>query len=112
MISLIQYWRLSKIINEWKTIQDAATAKAGIDPKTARKYLKNDGPTQVTSHNWRIKKDDLEDVWTEITSMLTAQPRLKSKTIFSFLIIKISRPISRGTIKDASKTSEAMERSP
>ena len=39
MISSIQYRRLYKMINQGSTLNDAS-AKAGIDPKTAREYLK------------------------------------------------------------------------
>ena len=38
MISKTQYRRLNKMINEGNTLKDAS-AKAGIDPKTAKKYL-------------------------------------------------------------------------
>jgi hypothetical protein len=43
MISKTQYRRLNKMINEGNTLKDAS-ARAGIDPKTARKYLMEGDP--------------------------------------------------------------------
>ena len=86
------------MINEGSTKKDAA-AKAGIDPKTARKYLKNDNSMQTTSHNWRTRKNDFEDVWSEITAMLTAQPRLEAKTIFNYLVKKYPEQFQEGQLR-------------
>jgi hypothetical protein len=86
------------MINEGNTLKDAA-AKAGIDPKTARKYLENDNPMQATRHQWRTRKDDFEGVWSEITAMLTSQPRLEAKTIFSYLLKKYPGQFQEGQLR-------------
>ena len=75
------------MINIGSSLKDAA-ANAGMDPKTARKCLANDIQKQPESHTWRTRKDDFESVWSEVTAMLTAQPRLEAKTIFEFLVKK------------------------
>lgn len=98
MISATQNRRLCKMINEGNTLKSAA-AKAGIDPKTARKYISIDGPEQTANHNWRTRTDDFADVWTEITAMLTAQPRLEAKTIFSFLVKKYPGQFQEGQLR-------------
>lgn len=98
MISATQYRRLCKMINEGNTLKDAA-AKAGIDPKTARKHLGNDGLRQEANHNWRTRKDDFADVWSEITAMLTSQPRLEAKTIFTFLVKKYPGQFQEGQLR-------------
>jgi len=87
MISNIQYRRLYKMINIGSSLRDAA-ANAGMDPKTARKHLAGDTQKQPEGHTWRTRKDDFEDVWSEVTTMLTAQPRLEAKTIFEYLVRK------------------------
>lgn len=98
MITAIQYRRLYKMINEGLTLKDAA-AKAGLDPKTARKYIENDGPEQINNHNWRTRKDDFVEVWSEITAMLTSQPRLEAKTIFNFLVKKYPGQFQEGQLR-------------
>lgn len=75
------------MINTGSSLKDAA-ANAGMDPKTARKYLSGDTQKQPEGHTWRTRKDDFEGVWSEVTAMLTAQPRLEAKTIFEFLVKK------------------------
>jgi hypothetical protein len=86
------------MINEGHTLKNAA-AKAGIDPKTARKYLKTDSPGAEANHNWRTKKDDFVDVWAEISAMLVHQPRLEAKTIFSYLVKKYPGQFQEGQLR-------------
>lgn len=86
------------MINEGNTIKDAA-AKAGLDPKTARKYLATDNSEQSPNHTWRTRKDDFADVWSEVTSMLSAQPRLEAKSIFIFLIKKYPGKFQEGQLR-------------
>ena len=94
------------MINEGNTLKDAAI-KAGIDPKTAREYLAIDNPKQPPNHIWRTRKDDFADVWSEVTELLSAQPRLEAKTIFAFLIKKYPGKFQEGqlrTYKEKSKS--------
>ncbi|MBC7541627.1 MAG: hypothetical protein H7338_02735 [Candidatus Sericytochromatia bacterium] len=63
--------------------QEFAAAKAGMDPKTARKYLK---PVQLTheakaQRNWRTRPDPFFHLWPEVTAILEADKGLKAKTI-------------------------------
>jgi len=98
MISKIQYRRLLKMINEGNTLKDSA-AKAGIDPKTARKYLTNDNPMQNTNHNWKTRKDPFEGFWPELENMLLLQPRLEAKTLFSYLLDKYPGKFQEGQLR-------------
>jgi len=98
MISKIQYRRLSKMINEGNTLKDAS-AKAGIDPKTARGYLKEDNPLENPVHDWKTRKDPFEAVWEEINNMLTLQPRLEAKTIFLYLLDKYPGQFQEGQLR-------------
>ena len=62
-------------------------AKAGMDVKTARKYLKTRRlPSQMNdSRDWRTRKDPFEDVWPEVEAFLKDSPGLQALTIFQDL---------------------------
>jgi len=64
-----------------------AAAKAGMDEKTARKYLNNDQlPSQSqTEHNWRTRSDPFEQEWETIKEKLAVNPGLEAKTLFEAL---------------------------
>ena len=61
-----------------------ASSKAGMDVKTARKYLGSDTlPSQMRKdHNWRTRKDPFEGVWSEIEEMLEDDTGFEVKTLF------------------------------
>ena len=81
-----QVRRLRMLINKEKT-KAIAAAKAGMDEKTARKYLKlNKLPSECKKpHIWRTRKDQLEKVWPEAESMLALNSGLQGKTIFDYI---------------------------
>ena len=64
-----------------------AAAKAGMDPKTARKYVKLGRlPSEVkVEHNWRTREDPFVEVWEEISSQLEGNSGLEAKTLFDDL---------------------------
>jgi len=86
MITDQQVRRLRMLIKTQKTKATAAV-KAGMDEKTARKYLKNDQlPSQCRKeHNWRTRPDPFEHVWETITEKLTVNSGLEAKTLFEAL---------------------------
>ncbi len=86
------------MINEGNNLKDSA-AKAGIDPKTARTYLKNDNPLLPTDHNWKTRTDPFDCVNSEIESMLELQPRLEAKTIFEYLVEKYPGKFQEGQLR-------------
>lgn len=69
---------------------ETAAAKAGMDIKTARKYLeKNDDKNLVSKKNgrhWRTRDDAFDEAWPEISAMLKNAPGLQAKTLMIFLI--------------------------
>jgi len=75
------------MLNEKQKSRTIAAAKAGMDPKTARKYLKiGKLPSQIKcNHDWRTRKDPFEEDWPEILEMLEINPGLEGKTIFEYL---------------------------
>lgn len=74
------------LINKESTLVMAAS-KAGMDAKTARKYIKlGQLPSQVKEeHTWRTRKDPFERVWDEVLAFLKDNPGLEARTLFCHL---------------------------
>lgn len=70
--------------------QEIAAAKAGMDVKTARKYLKNKQIPSDMKKTYTLKNvsDPFEDDWPEINKMLENAPGLQAKTLMNYLIGK------------------------
>jgi hypothetical protein len=66
---------------------EVAAAKSGMDPKTARKYLRDRRlPSEMRQkHTWRTRPDPFADTWEEIRPLLVAEPGLQAKTVFEYL---------------------------
>lgn len=81
-----QVRKLKMLIQTEKT-QAIAAAKAGMDEKTARKYLKSgELPSQrKKDHTWRTREDAFEEEWEEIRQELALNPGLEAKTLFEAL---------------------------
>lgn len=64
-----------------------ASAKAGMDEKTARKYLRSGKlPSALkVPHTWSTRADAFEEVWDDIRSRLEINPGLEAKTLFKDL---------------------------
>ncbi len=67
--------------------QEVAASKAGMDPKTARKYLRSRTlPSEtVRDRDWRTRTDPFAGVWEEIREQIQEAPGLEAKTIFESL---------------------------
>lgn len=69
----------------WQLIQrlslEVAAAKAGMDAKTARKYLRDRRlPSEMRQkHTWRTRPDPFRDTWEEIRELLVAEPGFTSE---------------------------------
>jgi hypothetical protein len=76
-------FKLSKI----EETQEIAASKAGMDVKTARKYLKAHRlPSELKSaRHWRTRRDEFTGVWPEISEQLRSNPALEAKTLFEAL---------------------------
>lgn len=86
MVTDQQVRRLMRLMKSEKTTIIAAV-KAGMDRKTARKYLKlGKLPSEVRlKHHWRTRPDPFEGVWGQVKELLESNPGLEAKTIFEFL---------------------------
>jgi hypothetical protein len=74
------------LIEKEKTLSVAA-AKAGMDEKTARRYLRAGRlPSQIKKpHIWRTRDDPFEGVWEELKEFLGLNAGLEAKTLFEHL---------------------------
>ncbi len=65
--------------------KELAAAKAGLSPKTARKYRRLGRlPSEVKrmDRHWRTRPDPFADVWPDLEAMLQLNPGLEAKTLF------------------------------
>jgi len=66
---------------------NVSALKAGVDRKTARKYLNTQSSPQELQkpHRWRTRPDPLAAVWPRASAMLRETPELEAKALFEFL---------------------------
>jgi Mu transposase, C-terminal domain len=86
MVTDQQVRRLLKLTQTEKT-QAIAAAKAGMDRKTARKYLRSGKlPSErVSARTWRTRTDPFDEVWARVRQQLELNPGLEAKTLFQWL---------------------------
>jgi Mu transposase, C-terminal domain len=70
-----------------KLSRAVAAARAGMDPKTARKYLRDRRlPSEMKQkHSWRTRPDPFQEVWEDVRERLVLEPGLQAKTLFEYL---------------------------
>ena len=69
--------------------QETAAAKAGMDVKTARKYIKSNAlPSEMKTAYKRTQPSVFAEHWNEITRMFEASPGLQAKTMMAYLMRK------------------------
>lgn len=78
--------RLFKLYQEKKTIR-AAALRAGINEKTASRYINSRKlPSELKSeHTWKTRPCPFKDDWPEIRDLLKNNEGLQAKTIFEYL---------------------------
>lgn len=86
MVTDNQVRRLRKLSNTEKN-QEIAASKAGMDPKTARRYLGlNRLPSELKrERHWRTREDPFSDVWDQVRQQIEESPGLEAKTLFEWL---------------------------
>ena len=86
MVTDKQVRLLMKLTKKEKTLA-AAAVKAGMDPKTARHYLKlKKLPSQVApNHDWCTRPNPFEDDWPWVEEQLGENAGLEAKTLFDAL---------------------------
>ena len=100
MITDNQVRRLRRLMQTEGTLSSAA-AKAGMDEKTARKYIRLDklASELKVEHTWRTREDPFEEVWDEVRSQLEDNPGLEAKTLFDYLQRKYKDHFSDGQLR-------------
>jgi transposase len=85
MVTDRQVRRLFKTMLTQKTKASAA-AKADMDEKTARKYVRlGKLPSETKQeHTWRTRSDPFADVWQDIKPFLENNHGLQAKTLFDY----------------------------
>ena len=87
MITEQQYQRL---MNEYQSsgVVDHAAMKAGMDRKTARRYLRTGlRPAELRKpHTWRTREDPLAVIWPETVRWLEESPEVEAKALFEHLL--------------------------
>jgi hypothetical protein len=81
--------------------QEVAAAKAGMDPKTAREYLRDPRlPSERREdRKWRTRDDPFTGVWEEVREQIAANPGLEAKTLFEALQRKYPGRFADGQIR-------------
>ena len=75
-------------LDQQGTAKELAAAKAGMDPKTARKYRQiGKFPSEVKpmDRNWLTRTDVFAEVWPELEELLRQNPKLQAKTLLADL---------------------------
>jgi transposase InsO family protein len=82
-----QYQRLMNEFKNCGVLQDAAM-KAGMDRKTARRYVKaGKSPAEmIEARHWRTRRDPLAGIWDEAQRWLDVTPELEAKALFEHLL--------------------------
>jgi transposase InsO family protein len=91
---------LMKALKTEKT-KKTASAKAGMDEKTARKYERlGKLPSEIEcEHTWRTREDPLKEVWPELREQLEINPGLEAKTLFDYIQRKYSGRYQDGQLR-------------
>ncbi len=86
MVTDEQVRRLRKLSNTEKD-QEVAAAKAGMDPATARRYLRLERlPSELKKErSWRTRGDPFSEVWDAVQKQIEESPTLEAKTLFEWL---------------------------
>lgn len=86
MVTDEQVRRLRKLSNTEKD-QEVAAAKAGMDPTTARRYLRLERlPSELKKdRSWRTRRDPFSEVWEAVQKQMEESPGLEAKTLFEWL---------------------------
>ena len=80
-----QVRRLRKLSNTEKN-QELAAAKAGMDPTTARRYLRLERlPSELKKERlWRTREDPFSEVWGAVQKQIKQSPGVRSATRSTF----------------------------
>ena len=108
MVSDQQVRKLMKLVKTEDSL-DVASAKAGMSPKTARRYRDaNASPSELKKpHTWRTRADVFDGVWEEVLELLEVNPGLEAKTLFEELQRRYPGRFSDGQLRSLQRRIKA-----
>jgi len=100
MINLKQYGLLLRKYAQSQNMSLSAK-QAGVDRKTARKYLQTQVPPdqQQKPHSWRTRPDPLANVWPLVEPMLRDAPELEPKALFEHFLEQPQYELKPGQLR-------------
>ena len=100
MVKDQQVRRLMKLMQTERT-KAIAASKAGMDEKTARKYVRlGKLPGELKkSREWRTRPDPFSGIWEELRENLAVNPGLEAKTLFEDLQNRYPGRFSDGQLR-------------
>jgi hypothetical protein len=100
MVTDHQVRKLMKELRKGRTLQ-LASAKAGMDVKTGRKYrdLRRFPSECQPERTWRTRPDPFAEVWGEVEELLKVNPGLHARTIFEDLQRRYPDRFSDGQLR-------------
>jgi hypothetical protein len=100
MVTDAQVRRLKRLSKTEKN-QELAAAKAGMDPKTARDYLRDPRlPNErKKDRTWRTRSDPFTQVWDEVRALVATNPGLEAKTLMEALQRKYPGQFADGQVR-------------
>ena len=100
MVTDAQVRRLKRLSKTEKN-QELAAAKAGMDPKTARDYLRDPRlPNErKKDRTWRTRSDPFTQVWEEVRELVATNPGLEAKTLMEALQRKYPGQFADGQVR-------------
>jgi transposase len=97
MISSQQYRKLMRSYQQTDNLT-ASALRAGVERKTARKYVLegSPGPDEPRpARHWRTRPDAFADLWPEVEVQLGREPQLEAKVLFEGLLERHGGRVTR-----------------
>ncbi len=100
---MINQQQLTRLVTEFKREGNLSMSamKAGMDPKTARKYVKS-GAVALAARGprpWRTRTDPLNAAWARAEGYLRAAPELEATALFEHLLETAGDALKEGQLR-------------
>ena len=100
---MINQQQLTRLVTEFKREGNLTMSamKAGMDPKTARKYVKSGAVVLAARgpRTWRTRTDPLGAAWALAEGYLRAAPELEARALFEHLLETAGEAIAAGQLR-------------
>ena len=100
---MINQRQLTRLVTEYRQKGNLSMSamKAGMDRKTARKYVKSgkEWLEEPGPRSWRTRADPLREVWHRAEEHLRAAPELEAKALFERLLMLHGERMQEGQLR-------------